>query len=67
VLDAALRGLGLGYLPLAYAQDHLDSGQLVEACSGWRKTFEPYYLYYASRRHLSPAFSLFLEALRYRK
>ncbi|VWB14361.1 LysR family transcriptional regulator [Burkholderia lata] len=64
--DAALSGLGLAYLPHAFVADQLASGQLVEALSGWRKTYEPYYLYYPSRRHASPAFSLVVDALRYR-
>ncbi|VWB59215.1 LysR family transcriptional regulator [Burkholderia lata] len=64
--DAALSGLGLAYLPHAYVAEQLASGQLVEALSGWRKTYEPYYLYYPSRRHASPAFSLVVDALRYR-
>ncbi|VWB22852.1 LysR family transcriptional regulator [Burkholderia lata] len=64
--DAALSGLGLAHLPHAYVAEQLASGQLVEALSGWRKTYEPYYLYYPSRRHASPAFSLVVDALRYR-
>ncbi|MBN3793697.1 LysR family transcriptional regulator [Burkholderia sp. Ac-20392] len=64
--DAALSGLGLAHLPHAFVADQLASGQLVEALSGWRKTYEPYYLYYPSRRHASPAFSLVVDALRYR-
>jgi DNA-binding transcriptional LysR family regulator len=64
--DAALGGLGLAHLPHAYVAEQLASGQLVEALSGWRKTYEPYYLYYPSRRHASPAFSLVVDALRYR-
>ncbi|WP_240202369.1 LysR substrate-binding domain-containing protein, partial [Burkholderia sp. LMG 13014] len=64
--DAALSGLGLAYLPHAYVADQLASGQLVEVLSGWRKIYEPYYLYYPSRRHASPAFSLVVDALRYR-
>jgi DNA-binding transcriptional LysR family regulator len=64
--DAALGGLGLAYLPHAYVAGQLAAGQLVEVLSGWRKTYEPYYLYYPSRRHASPAFSLVVDALRYR-
>ncbi|MFT3816050.1 MAG: LysR family transcriptional regulator [Rubrivivax sp.] len=64
--DAALSGLGLAYLPQAYVRDDLDAGRLVEVLSGWRKTFEPYSLYYPSRRHPSPAFSLLVDALRHR-
>lgn len=65
VRDAALAGLGLAYLPQAYFREALASGQLVEVLGGWRKTFEPYYFYYPSRRHTSPAFSLLVDALRF--
>ncbi|MCE1118838.1 MULTISPECIES: LysR family transcriptional regulator [Pseudomonas] len=64
--DAALHGLGLAYLPLAYVHDALGNGQLSEVLPDWRKTFEPYCLYYPSRRHPSAAFTLFVEALRHR-
>lgn len=63
--DAALHGLGLAYLPFAYVSDALDSGQLSEVLPDWRKTFEPYCLYYPSRRHPTAAFTLLVEALRH--
>ena len=66
IRDAALAGLGLGYLPAAYVREPIASGQLLEVLGPWRKTFEGYHLYYANRRHASAAFSLFVEALRYR-
>lgn len=65
--DAALHGLGLAYLPLAYVSDALYAGQLIEVLSSWRKTFEPYCLYYPSRRHPSAAFTLLVDALRHKK
>lgn len=65
VRDAALAGLGLSYLPQAYVRGALETGDLVEVLANWRKTFEPYHLYYPSRRHTSPAFSLLVEALRH--
>ena len=67
VRDAALAGLGLAYLPQAYFREALASGALVEVLGNWRKTFEPYHLYYPSRRQGSPAFSLLVDALRFRK
>lgn len=66
VRDAALAGMGLSYLPLTYVQPAIEAGHMVEVLAGWRKTFEPYYLYYPSRRHNSPAFSLLIEALRFK-
>lgn len=65
VRDAALSGLGLAYLPYEYVRPHLAAGDLVEVLENWRKTFEPYYLYYPHRRFASPAFSLLVDALRF--
>ncbi len=62
--QAALQGIGLAYLPLHHAQPWLESGQLVEVLADWRKTYEPYHLYYPNRRPASPAFALLLQALR---
>lgn len=66
IRDAAIAGLGLAYLPAAYVGESLASGNLIEVLNPWRKTFEGYHLYYANRRHASAAFTLFVEALRYR-
>ncbi|MBA5983332.1 aminotransferase class I/II-fold pyridoxal phosphate-dependent enzyme [Pseudomonas sp. MD195_PC81_125] len=67
VRDAAMAGLGLAYLPQAYFRESLESGDLVEVLGSWRKTFEPYHLYYPSRRHASPAFSLLVDVLRHKE
>ncbi|MCC7253920.1 LysR family transcriptional regulator [Hyphomicrobium sp.] len=67
VLIAALSGFGLAYLPEAMIKPYVKSRQLVEVLAPWRQTFEGYHLYYSSRRHASPAFSLLVNALRYRR
>jgi DNA-binding transcriptional LysR family regulator len=67
VLTAALAGFGLAYMPEAMVRPHVESGQLVEVLNPWRQTFERYHLYYSSRRLASPAFSLLVDALRYRE
>lgn len=67
VLTAAMAGFGLAYMPEAMVGPHVASGQLVEVLSPWRQTFERYHLYYPSRRLASPAFSLLVDALRYRE
>lgn len=66
VLEAALAGFGLAYLPAQMVQPYLESGELAEVLADWRQTFEGYHLYYPNRRHASPAFALLVEALRYR-
>ncbi|KSB88918.1 LysR family transcriptional regulator [Caulobacter vibrioides] len=65
-LDGALQGLGLAYMPQDVAEPQLASGDLVRVLEDWCVPFSGYHLYYPSRRHGSPAFSLLTEALRWR-
>lgn len=67
VLTAALAGFGLAYMPDAMVRPLVESGKLVEVLVPWRQTFERYHLYYSNRRHASPAFSLLVDALRYKE
>jgi DNA-binding transcriptional LysR family regulator len=66
LLNAALKGFGLAYLTQGQAQPYLANGQLVRVLSDWCPPFSGYHLYYPSRRQPSPAFSLLVDALRYR-
>jgi len=66
LLKGALQGLGLAYLTEGNAHPHVSSGELVRVLSDWCPTFPGYHLYYPSRRQPSPAFSLLVDALRYR-
>jgi len=63
VVDAALAGLGLIYVPAPLVQTHLHTGQLVEVLSDWRHTYAGYHLYYPNRRK-SAALDLLIKALR---
>jgi DNA-binding transcriptional LysR family regulator len=65
-LNAALGGLGLAYLPEDRVQPHIAAGQLIQVLSDWCPLFSGYHLYYQSRRQRMSAFTLLLEALRYR-
>ena len=67
LLNAALQGLGLAYLTEQYAQPYLCSGKLVRVLSDWCPPLSGYHLFYPSRRQSSPAFSLLVEAIRYRR
>jgi DNA-binding transcriptional LysR family regulator len=67
ILNAALDGLGLAYLPEEQVQAHLADGQLVRVLASWCQPFSGYHLYYPSRRQPSAAFALLVDALRYRK
>jgi DNA-binding transcriptional LysR family regulator len=66
LLKAALQGLGLAYVTEGNAQPHTSNGELVRVLSDWCLPFPGYHLYYPSRRQPSPAFSLLVDALRYR-
>jgi DNA-binding transcriptional LysR family regulator len=65
-LNSALDGLGLAYLPEDQVLSHVAEGRLVRVLEDWCVPFPGYHLYYPSRRHASPAFSLLVETLRYR-
>jgi DNA-binding transcriptional LysR family regulator len=64
-LDAALKGLGLAYMPEDLVQAHVAKGRLIRVLSDWCAPFPGYHLYYPSRRQSSLAFTLFRDALRY--
>lgn len=65
-LDSALQGLGLAYMPEDIAAPCIASGELIRVLEDWCAPFPGYHLYYPSRRHSSPAFSLLVEALQYK-
>ena len=65
-LQSALDALGLAYLPEDQVLPHVREGRLVRVLEDWCPPFPGYHLYYPSRRHLSPALSVFVDVLRYR-
>lgn len=64
VVDAALAGLGIAFLPEEEFGSHIREGRLVRVLESWCHPFLGYYLYYPSRKQPSPAFSLVVDALR---
>lgn len=66
VLNSALDGLGLGYVPEPLVARYLADGRLIRVLAEWCPTFQGFHLYYPNRRQASPAFSAFVEAFRYR-
>jgi DNA-binding transcriptional LysR family regulator len=66
-LASALQGLGLAYIPEDQVLPHIAAGQLIRVLDDWCPPFPGYHLYYPSRRHSSPAFSLLVEALRFHR
>jgi DNA-binding transcriptional LysR family regulator len=66
ILTAARAGFGLAYLTEEQAQPDIDAGHLVRVLADWCPPFSGYHLYYPSRRQPTQAFSLLVDALRYR-
>lgn len=65
-LQAALLGLGLAFVPEDLARPYLSDGRLEIALDDWSLPFPGFHLYYPDITQPSPAFSLLVEALRYR-
>jgi len=66
MINAALSGFGLAYVPEDLVQQHLARGRLQRVLDDWCQPYTGYHLYYPSRRQPSAAFALVLDALRYR-
>src|ERR671920_393088 len=67
ILDAALDGFGLAYVPEDLALPHITKGRLVRILEEWCPPWPGYHLYFPSRRQTSPVLALLIEALRYRQ
>lgn len=65
-IDMSLANVGLTYVPLDFVQEHLDSGRLTRVLADWTPRSTGYHLYYPSRRQPARAFTLLVDALRYR-
>jgi DNA-binding transcriptional LysR family regulator len=67
LLNAALAGFGLAYVPEGMVQEHIAKGRLKRVLADWCPPYSGYHLFYPSRRQSSAAFALLVDALRYRK
>lgn len=66
MIDAAVNGYGIAYVPNDIVERHLASGELVQVLDDWSPFFDGYFLYYPSRRQNLPAFKVVIDALRHR-
>lgn len=65
-LQATLDGFGIGFLPEDAVAPYVASGALSLVLDDWSQPISGLHLYYPSRRHISPAFQIVIDALRYR-
>lgn len=66
IVDAALAGLGIGYVLEDRAREHFKAATLVRLLQEWCPPFPGFHLYYPGRRQLSPALAAFIDAIRVR-
>ncbi len=67
MINAALAGLGLGYVPEDLVRSHLEAGHLKRVLADWCPPYAGHHLYYPNRRQSERAFRLLVDALRYRE
>ncbi len=66
MIDAAVNGYGIAYVPDNIVERHIASGLVVQVLDDWSPFFDGYFLYYPSRRQNLPAFKVIVDALRHR-
>jgi len=67
ILQVALSGCGIGFLPEEMTAPHVAQGRLVRVMHDWCPRFPGLFAYYPSRRQSSRALGLVIEALRYKE
>lgn len=65
ILDAAIDGHGLAYLPYDQVQTALDEKKLVRVLDKFTPDLPGYHLYYPHRKHPGSAFSLLIDVLKF--
>lgn len=64
-MKAALGGAGIGHFLEDHALENIRAGRLIPVLDDWSPPFAGYHLYYPSRRQMSPAFAVLVDALRH--
>src|SRR6185437_5339651 len=64
IVDAALGGFGLAYVPRELVDGHVKAGRLSWVLADWFPTFVGHHVYYPSRRKSSRAVQLVVDALK---
>lgn len=66
ILDAAIDGHGLAYLPYDQVQQAIEEKKLTRVLEKFTPDLPGYHLYYPHRRHAGSAFSLLIDVLKYK-
>ncbi|HBT4924965.1 LysR family transcriptional regulator [Klebsiella pneumoniae] len=65
ILDAAIDGHGLAYLPYDQVQQAIQEKKLTRVLEKFTQDLPGYHLYYPHRRHAGSAFSLLIDVLKF--
>ena len=66
MIDAAIAGYGIAFVPDDLLGDHVAQGRLTLLLEEWCPRFAGYHLYYPSRRQMSAALRVVIDALRHK-
>lgn len=66
MIDAAINGMGIAFVPNSLADDHISSGALRLVLDDWSPYFDGYFLYFPTRHQNLPVFRLIVDTLRHR-
>jgi DNA-binding transcriptional LysR family regulator len=66
ILNAALSGVGLAFLPDSLVGQHVREGRLLSVMPDWCPTWPGLYAYYPSRRNTSRALAVVIDAIRHK-
>ena len=61
IIDSALNGLGIAYVPIALVKDHLESGRLVEVLADFETPKSNMFLIYQSHKYMTKSIRLFID------
>ncbi len=64
MIEAALAGIGIAWVPEPQVKDHIEEGRLIHLLPEWSPTLSGLCLYYPANRHPPTAFRLFTQELR---
>ncbi|KPQ24620.1 MAG: hypothetical protein HLUCCA13_08875 [Halomonas sp. HL-48] len=64
MVEAAVDGLGIAYVPESYAHAYLRDGRLVTVLEEWCPSIPGLFLYYPNNRHVPPSLRAFIDLLR---
>lgn len=64
MVEAALAGIGVAWVPESLIAEHLQAGRLVQLLAEWSPNYSGLCLYYPANRHPPMALRLFVQAVR---